>query len=90
MPSRLSERPKILRASMPVLIFLAMLPVLGHLNVEQGVNPVLGKTLARAIFWSVFVVLLLLPFVTSIRHQLRRKAIVRDIMVLRRMSFSSI
>ena len=75
---------------MPVLIFLAMLPVLGHLNVEQGVNSVLGKTLARAIFWSVFVVLLLLPFVTSIRHQLRRKAIVRDIMVLRRISFSSI
>jgi hypothetical protein len=65
---------------MPLLLFIALLPILGHLNFEQHASPVLGKTLARAIFWSVFVALLLLPFVTSLRHQARRRAIIREIM----------
>jgi hypothetical protein len=78
--SRLSQRPRIFLWALPVLLFIMLLPVLGHFEVDRYTDPLIGKTTGKVIFTTLFALLLVLPFIRNMRYTGWRKRIISEIL----------
>jgi len=78
--SRLTQRPNMFLSVLPILIFIILLPILGYFNVDQYTYAIFGEMPTKVVFWSLFSILFLLPFITHYRYMNKRKEIIRELL----------